>query len=292
MSKLRAVKPKTAEPNKSKVLVFGKPGVGKTWMALDFPKVYYIDTEGGANLDHYTDKLEKGGGVYLGPEQGGLSFDTIIEQVKALATEKHEFRTLVIDSITKLFNVAIADEADRIEAVGKKNEFGADKKPAVGNMRRLVAWLTRLDMNVILIAHSKPEWTLVNGAREQTGETFDCWDKLEYELDLCIQVEKRGPRRVGKVRKSRLVGFPDAEVFDWDYNTFADRYGRAVIEGEVRQIVLASAEQVAEIERLAGVVKLPDGQIEKWFTASGVQCWAEMDAERVAKAINHLKGLI
>ena len=291
MSKLRAIKPKSAEPSKSKCLAYGPPGIGKTWFALDFPAVYYIDTEGGANLDHYTDKLEKGGGVYLGPDQGSLSFDSVIEQVKALATEKHNFRTLVIDSITKLFNVAIADEADRIESAGKKNEFGADKKPAVSNMRRLVAWLTRLDMNVILIAHSKPEWTLVNGQREQTGLTFDCWDKLEYELDLCIQVEKRGPRRIGKVRKSRLLGFPDADVFDWDYCAFAERFGRAVIEGEVKQIVLASDEQVSEIERLADIVKLPEGQIEKWFTAAGVQSWAEMDAERVTKAITHLKGL-
>ena len=75
-SRLKAVAPKAAEPSKPKVLIFGKPGVGKTWQALDFPSVYYIDTEGGADLAHYTDKLERSGGVYRarllqgGPDQG------------------------------------------------------------------------------------------------------------------------------------------------------------------------------------------------------------------------------
>ena len=69
-SKLKAVAPKAAEPSRPKVLIFGREGIGKTWFSLQFPSVYFIDTEGGANRDHYTDLLEKAGGVYLGPEQG------------------------------------------------------------------------------------------------------------------------------------------------------------------------------------------------------------------------------
>jgi len=94
MSKLKAVKPKTAEPSKPKILVFGKAGVGKTFTSLDFPKCYYIDAENGASRSHYTDKLDKAGGVYLGVEQGSQDFSEVIEQVKALATEKHEYKTL------------------------------------------------------------------------------------------------------------------------------------------------------------------------------------------------------
>src|SRR5262249_38170256 len=104
-SKLKAVDPKAAEPSKPKILIFGKPGVGKTWGSLDFPSVYYIDTEGGADLKHYTDKLTKAGGMYFGPEQGSLSFASVLEQIQALATERHSFRTVVIDSISKLMNV-------------------------------------------------------------------------------------------------------------------------------------------------------------------------------------------
>ena len=236
--RLKAVDPKAAEPSKPKVLIFGKPGVGKTWTALDFPSVYYIDTEGGADLQHYTDKLKASGGMYLGPEQGSTSFETLIEQITALATEKHHFRTVVIDSITKLFLLEIAREAERL---GDKNAFGADKKPAVAYMRRLVSWLTRLDMNVILIAHEKVVWGKdEKGVQTVIGETFDAWDKLEYELHLCLNIIKTGSTRRALVRKSRLTGFPDSDTFKWSYEEFASRYGRDVMETEAKQVELAT----------------------------------------------------
>lgn len=286
-SKLKAVAPKAAEPSRPKVLIFGREGIGKTWFSLQFPSVYFIDTEGGANRDHYTDLLEKAGGVYLGPEQGSMDFETIIGQVQALATEKHGYKTLVIDSVTKLFNTAIAEEAERL---GDKNAFGADKKAAVQYMRRLVVWLMRLDMSVILTSHQKDLWGLNDkGQREVVGVVYDCWDKLSYELDLCINVQKIGPRRIGKVGKSRLLSFVEASTFDFSYPDFAERYGREVIEAESKPLVLASVEQVAEIKRLLDTVKLPDGQAAKWLSAASAEDWPEVDEDKAAKVIAALK---
>lgn len=287
-SRLKAVQPKAAEPSKPKILIFGKPGVGKTWTALDFPSVYYIDTEGGADLAHYTDKLERAGGVYFGPEQGSLSFDSVLEQVQALATERHNYRTVVIDSISKVYALEIAREAERL---GDSNAFGADKKPAIAYMRRLVSWLQRLDMNVILIAHEKALWGRDNkGERAEIGTTFDAWDKIEYELHLCLNIIKLGPDRKAKVGKTRLLGFTEGDVFPWSYASFAERYGRDIIEKEAKPVSLATAEQVAEIGRLLATIKIPDGQVEKWFTAAGVTTWEEMDDEKAGKIIEHLKG--
>ena len=286
MSKLKAVDPKQAEPSKPKILIFGKPGVGKTWTSLDFPGVYYIDTEGGADLGHYTDKLKNSGGVYFGPEQGSLDFETVIGQVQGLATEKHDFKTVVIDSISKLYNTAISDEAERL---GDKDTFGASKKPAIAYMRRLVNWLTRLDMNVILVAHEKAEWGLVNGQRAEIGATFDAWEKLEYELHLCLHIIKAGPNRNARVRKSRLTGFPDGDGFKWSYQDFADRYGKDIIEKRSVAIQLATAKQLEELKQLFDVVKLPDGQEAKWLKAANAETWAEADAEKVQKTIDFIR---
>lgn len=285
-SKLKAVEPKTAEPKKPKILIYGKPGAGKTWASLDFPGCYYIDTEGGANLEHYTDKLKKSGGVYMGPEQGALDFDTVIEQIQALATEEHKFKTVVIDSISKLYNTAISTEAERL---GDKDAFGASKKPAIAQMRRLVNWLSRIDMNVVLVSHEKSEWGQNGkGERVETGTTFDAWDKLEYELDLCLNVVKAGPNRSARVRKSRLEGFKEANSFPWSYDEFAKLYGKEVIEKKSEALVLATDTQLKEVERLLSIVKLPDGQEDKWLKAANVDGWEEMSSERIAKAIDHI----
>lgn len=287
MSNLKAVDPIEAAPSKPKILIYGKPGVGKTWAALDFPNVYYIDTEGGADLAHYTKKLKASDGVYLGVDQGSADMETIIGQVKALAIEKHPYKTLVIDSISKVFNNEIAKEAERL---GDKNAFGADKKPAISMMRRLVHWLQRLDMNIVLIAHEKAEWGKdAKGERVEIGATFDCWDKLEYELHLCFHIVKQGGQRLARVRKTRLKEFPDNCTFDWSYQNFAEKYGEKVIKQQAHQIVLASKEQLQELAALMDIVRLADNWQEKCLKKANVDSFEEMDSEKIQILIDHLK---
>lgn len=293
-TKLLAVSPEVVEPKKPKILIFGPPGVGKTWTSLDFPNVYYIDTEGGADLAHYREKLKSAGGMYFGPDQGSLDFDTVIGQVEALATEQHQYKTVVIDSITKLFNTAITDEQTRL---GDKDAFGASKKGPIRQMARLTRWLNRADMNAVVIAHQKDMWGKDDkGNREVVGMTFDAYEKLEYDLHLVMRISKLGAgdkaKRFANTGKSRLMGFPEGEKFDWSYAEFAERYGKDVIEKEVKPIVLASAEQVAEINRLMSLVKLPDGTTEKWLTKAAVDTFEEMDTDTIAKCIEFLKSKI
>ena len=286
-TKLKAKDPKAATPSKPKLLIYGKPGVGKTFTALDFPNCYYIDTEGGADLAHYTDKLKRAGGVYMGPADGALDFQTVLEQFQALATEKHGYKTVILDSVSKLFATAVAQEAERL---GDKNAFGADKKPAIAYMRRLVAWVNRLDMNVLFIAHSKSEWGLDGkGERTEIGQTFDCWDKLEYELHLALEITKQGPSRKARVRKSRLLGFPDGDSFSWSYDTFAERYGKDIIEAEATTITLASADQLAELNRLLSVAKIEPATVEKWKTKAGAETFDEFTTEQAAGVIEFIK---
>ena len=207
---LKAVEPKEAKPSKPKILIFGKPGVGKTWGALDFPSVYYIDTEGGANLAHYTAKLHASGGLYMGPGEGANDFSAVTEEIITLATTTHRFRTLVIDSYSKIFGTQVSIELERIqarqEAKGEagKETYGAEKKPAVNWTRRWLRWFEKLDMNVILICHQRDRYQ--DG--KLTGVTFDGWDKLEYDLHLCLNITKQGASRKARVVKSRSGRVP------------------------------------------------------------------------------------
>lgn len=291
MSKLKARKPESANPGKIKMLTFGKPGVGKTWLSMDFPSVYYVDCEGGARLAHYQRKLSESGGAYFGVEDGALDFAAVIAQIEALATESHEFKTLAIGSITKLYQTAIANEQQKL---GDKDAFGASKKPAVAWMRRLVNWIQRLDMNVLFETHEAVEWGLSpkTGMREEIGQTPDVWDKLPYELDLTLRIEKRGPSRVCVVRKSRLTGFPEGDSFDCAYPIFAERYGKDFLESAPAVITLASAEEVAEINRLLGVVNVPNKEIEAALARAQAESVNELSQEYAIKLIHWLKGKV
>lgn len=296
-TKLKAKPPEEVKPGHTKGLLYGASGTGKTWFALSFPTPYYIDTEGGADLAHYMKRLAASGGKYLGPDDGACDFDTIIGQMQALATEKHNHRTLVIDSITKVYQTTIAREAERL---GDKDAFGASKKPAIAQMRRFVNWINRLDMNVWCIAHDVAEWGNVGGQRQEVGRVPDVWDKLVYELDLTLRIEKHsGKLRTATVHKSRLLGFPDAERFnlqtngeDVGYAEFSSRYGKDFIEAAPVAIVLATAEQCAEIRRLLEVVKVPETTLQKLLDKAGAESWEELSEEQALKTIAWLNGLV
>lgn len=284
-SKLGAVDPKAAEPSRPKITVFGKPGVGKTWGALEFPSVYYIDTESGADLAHYTDRLKKAGGVYFGREQGSQDFATVIDQVKALAIEKHHYKTIVIDSLSKIYNLEVNKEAERL---GEKDGFGASKKPAVRLSGTLIRWLDKLDMNVILICHEKPEWS----KGEQIGFVPDAHEKLEYELHLCLRVTKEGEARKAYVKKTRLKEFPDGSKFDWSYGEFVKKFGTKIMEAEAAQIILATPEQLSELNTLLEIVRLPEGDIDKWLKKANADTFADMALSQIAACITMLKTKI
>lgn len=281
---LRATKPNVKKSEKAQVLVLGRPGVGKTWLSIDFPNVLYIDCEGGAKRAEYQQKLEQAGAMVLTPDDGAGDFKVVLEEVQALAMTEHGFKTLVIDSYSKLFNNTIAEEEERLLAANEKIAFGNEKKPAVKYSRRLVRWLQKLDMNVVLICHEKAQWE----GGEQIGHTYDGWDKLAYELDLTIRVTKTGNTRNGQVMKSRLSEFPDGAAFPWDYDEFARRYGRKTLEGDVVALQPATDEQLTQISVLLDKVKVPNGWEARVLDKAGVETWSEMDSDTVQKCIDYL----
>lgn len=281
----KATKPEGIKQKRPHIVVYGKPGAGKTWAALDFPNAIYMDTEAGATLPHYTEKLLKSGGMYFGTEQGAGDFLTVVNLVKELATTKHSYKTLVIDSLSKLYNTAIAAEAERLANAGLKNEYAADKKPAVALTRRLINWLSKLDMNVILICHAKNEYD----GDKQVGYIFDAHEKLEYELDLCLEIYKQGKSRKARVRKSRLKEFPDAETFDWSYKEFAERWGEDAITDETSAPELATPEQLNQLNTLLHSIRPTQERIAQWWSKAGVEAWEEMTAADMEKLINYLQ---
>lgn len=288
MSKLKAKKPEEVSPGHIKAIIFGEAGVGKTWFSLTFPKPYYIDSEGGARLAHYQKRLTEVGGAYLAPENGASDFDIIIEEIRNLTSEKHPYKTVIIDSLSMPYGAAIAAEGERILAKGNKIAFSNDKRPAVMLSRRLSNALEKIDMNVWIICHEKPKWK--NG--EQTGYEFDAWEKMGYYMNLILRVSKRAGKRFASVVKSRLTGFPEDDTFELTYEEVAARYGKDFIEAPVKPVALATCEQITEIKRLLEIVQVAEKEKESWNTKAKADNFEEYRADDLAKLIEYLKGKV
>jgi hypothetical protein len=280
---LKGIKPEIVKARKPHIMLSGEPGTGKTYFSLNWPAPYFIDTESGATREQYVKRLKEAEGVYFGPEQGSQDFQEVLGQIRELATTKHPYRTVVIDSFSKLYNLEAASAEDRIGS-----DFGKDKREADKPTRKLLAWLERLPMNVVLICHQKDKWERKERELIYAGSTYDGYKKLHYELDLWLQTKQVGSKRSAFIAKSRIDAFPQFTEINLDYETFKKLYGASVIDETVTPIVLADQAQVEEIRRIVELLKITEEDLDKWLAKAQAVEIEDLSKENATKFLEYL----
>ncbi len=137
--------------------LFGEGGMGKTTLAAMWPSPVFIRTEDG------TASLAGNDNVSLFPL--ATSTQDVLDAIEALATQKHDHKTLVIDSITQLATMVEAEivandpKAKSINQAG--GGYGAGYSAAAEKHRQIRDWAGSLayekGMNVIFIGHADTE---------------------------------------------------------------------------------------------------------------------------------------
>lgn len=274
---LRGVKP-IAIKKRLKAFIYGAAKVGKSTAAIQFPKPYWIDTESCADKKKYVEHIQKNDGLVFQT----LDFDEVVKEVKDLLTTKHEFKTLIIDSFTILYN-------DLVDKAGIKygTDFGRHYNEANKKVKHLLNLLLRMDMNILITSHSKNEY---GQNMSVLGQTFDCYKKLDYLFDLIIEVQKRGKERVAIVKGTRLEGFTEDEVFPFSYDEIAQRYGHEIMEKEAVVETLASKAQVDQLKELVELYREPQETINKWFEKANCDSFDEMSEEVILKLIKFMES--
>lgn len=288
---LKGKKPEAKE-KRLKMFVYGEAGIGKTTAAIQFPNSYIVDTEKGS--DFYVNTITKSNSAVF----QSTNPDEIKEELHELLTTKHEYRTLIIDPITQLYN-ATQEKWAKIFEKYAKNEKEADTQDfgmrywakVKSDFKGLQRLLLALDMNVIVTAHQKD----VYGTNfSKIGVTFDSMKGDDYFFDLIFRIEKRGNDRIAITVKERADleenKFPSE--FVWNYKNFCKFYGKNILEKESTPIIMATLEQVEKVKKLIETVKIEESQINQWFSKADVDNWDEMKGETIQKCIDFLQSKI
>ena len=283
--KLKAVKPSPVE-KRLKLLVYGPPGVGKTTAALQFPNSYIIDTEKGT--DFYSKTINKNDSAVIQTS----NVDDIKDELQTLLTTPHEYKTLVIDPITQVYNscqekwTRIFEKHATNEKASETQDFGPRFWGRVKQDMKTIDRLSlALDMNVIWTSHQKD---IYGPGMTKLGVGPDAKKGDEYLFDLVFELKEINGKRLAITKKERAeIGeqkFPSE--FEWSYGNFLNLYGKEVISRSSNPTTLATSRDVEELKKLLEIVNIGDAIVTKWLTKANVDTFEEMTEAQIKSCVN------
>jgi len=225
-----------------KALVFGASGVGKTYLALSAPaKVAMIDTEAGSSF--YADR-----GLSSYEVMHTKTFKEVRDAVRALAANKGEFETLVIDPITTIWETL--QDAAALARQKKRNSVDEvdlellDWSKIKRLYKSLLTDIVNLPMNVIVTAREKDEVEKRGSELVKVGHKPDCEKGTVYAFDSVIRLVATPEGRNAVILKDR-TGATAKVIENPTFNTLFPFVG-APSEGIERKTIDEQAAAVTD----------------------------------------------
>lgn len=231
-------------------LMYGLPKVGKTTFATKIPGYFLAATERGYNY------LK----VY---KQDISSWQDFLDLCKAFTTQKHNYKTLVIDTADNLYKYCeqytmLKHQVQHPSDLGFGKGFALVKE----EFSRVIDKLNKSGMNLAFISHAKEktqktksgEWTVMGTSLSGTPETFlaGLCDHIFY-----FYISDSGERLMRtKPTKYVLAGDRSAllpEIMPIDFNLVSD-----YLTGK-KKLTEQQVEQVQRREEINKIDKVVDG---------------------------------
>lgn len=265
--------------------IAGASGSGKSFFVANLHNALIYDTDIGGGLAYADARIAKNKSERIEASTYAEIEDDLKRRQKNGSLAK--FNTLAIDHVTALHQAAqIAHNPTASQDYGRANEAATREWRKVRNFCRTC------DFNLIVTAHLKGRFD----QDKQVGQQPDGAKNIEGDMSIVLylnKAEKTLPPSEAIVQKWRRD--PDdprgaiPPTFKLTMENFVKLHGNGALSAPREPVALATAEQVSEINRLVGVVKLPEGTTDKWLKKAGVESFEEMPATIIQACIDHTK---
>ncbi len=200
-------------------IVFGVEAIGKSTLASTYPAPIFVGPENGShNLD--TSRVE-----------GLKTYKDILEALNYLLTEKHDFKSVIIDSLDWVEPILYKSICEKFKADAIEDTFGGYGKWVNGMLVEWSNFISALDklreagMNVLLIAHyhvkafndpstNEPYERYVMKLQEKTSAKFREW--VDYVFFLNFETFTKKDKGMNKAK-----AFSDGERYIFTQKTTA-----------------------------------------------------------------------
>jgi hypothetical protein len=249
-----------------RLLIHGTEGIGKSTFAACAPDPVFIQTEDGLNQ------------INVPKFPLAESYDKVIENLTELTIEKHDLKTVVIDSVDWLEKLIEPKVLERYKGKTSIAEIplGEGYKMQIPYLNRILELCNKLrsnkNMNVILIAHTKME-----KVEDPSGTSYD---QYAPRLDKRIN---------GMVKEwADIIAFATHLIRKEELNEGFDKrtVAKAIKQdGNTRIIYLESTPAIVAKSRYPLPAEMPlDG--DKFFAT----LWKIINPETVTETVKTKKG--
>lgn len=219
--------PATPDARRLKMLIYGASGSGKTVTSLHMPGVVIIDMDGGSDwyMNHFKfDRLRTN------------DVDKVFAAVDELIKEPGNYKTLVIDSITKFWELLQEKHLKKLRVKKGKADYTfqpLDYKAIKSDLKSFINKLLALDMNIVVTAQSKTLYSQDPGEfMKVIGTEADGPKEAPYLFDVVLELTATGEdTRSARVIKDRTNTLPKTP-FDFTYQKLTECFGIKELERE------------------------------------------------------------
>lgn len=248
-------------------------------------KALIYDTDIGGGLAYADARIKRNGSERV---QAG-SYTEILTDLKR--REKSgtisNVITLAIDHLSALHQESCLRNNPKDE-----RDFGRGGEIATREWRRIREFARTQDFNLVVTAHQKPKWE----NEKAVGLVADAGKNVESDVSIALQIRRadRYPS-IAYVQKWRRDPDDVRGVIPGTFPFTIERF-EALAGGGVfsprEPIVMATPEQIAELESLIVETKTPEATVVTWMKKANVESLAELPKIAVEKCIAHLKNTL
>lgn len=217
----------TKDFTKSNVLIYGKPKVGKSTLGSQLPNALFVATEKGYNF------------LRVKPQDIN-SWQEFLELGQALSTQKHPFKSVVIDITDILYGHCEKYVMDK-NGVTDPGELGFGKgfKLVKNEFARVIGKINMAGFPIVFISHAKEktektktgEWTVMATSLSSSAESFVAG---LCDIILYCYITDDG-HRVMRTKPTKYILAGDRstklpEIMPMDYNLLAKYLAGEVTE--------------------------------------------------------------
>ena len=128
-----------------RICIYGTHGIGKSTIASQFPEPIFISTEDGID------------GLDVTSFPKATHVNDVVESIKTLIKEEHDFRTVVVDTVDWLVEPLVVEDVENTHDA-KDLAYGKGQMLVAESFREILQGLDALrrkrNMNVVLLAHA------------------------------------------------------------------------------------------------------------------------------------------